>query len=446
MNGKILKTPEAIHAFFARLESRMPGEDEAIVARVRNIIQEVREQGLQGVLSCRQRFEEVDPAEPLHVLRGSAELQNLLERKEECEEDVLEALELAIARVRAYHGIQVEHDRTFFEPGEKGSFTSRVQPLDSVAVYVPGGAAFYPSSVIMSVVPAQVAGVRRIAVVTPARSLQNAALTATLDALGIDEVIATGGAQGVAAAAFGFVGCERFDKIVGPGNVYVATAKHLLSGRIGIDSFAGPSEILVLSDASSPLEWIVTDLLSQAEHDPQASSVLVTTSEEEAKDVLSVMDGAIASLGDRAPIARASWEAFGAIICVEDRRGLLEIANSLHAEHLHVHTACALTDEGRQWWHRELRGVGAVFLGRHTAEVFGDYLAGPSHVLPTAGTARFSSPLGVYDFVRRSSVLWMTEELSADLARPTATLAQVEQLWAHERSARLRASKQAGGK
>jgi histidinol dehydrogenase len=291
----------------------------------------------------------------------------------------------------------------------------------------------------MAAVPALVAGVKRIAVFTPARSLTDPVFAATICALGINEIHAVGGAQAVAMAAYGIEGVRRFDKIVGPGNIYVATAKQCLSGRIGIDGFAGPSEILVLSDGSSPADWIALDMLAQAEHDEDASSILVTTSELEAVNVADKLKQLLAETClDRTSIAKQSLEKWGAVCVVKSRDELVEVANLLNAEHLHVQTQCAQDPAGESFWLSALKGVGAIFLGRWSAETFGDYLAGPSHVLPTAGTARFSSPLGVYDFVRRSSVLSLTENDARTLAQPTGIFADAEKLWAHAASARVR--------
>lgn len=446
---EILTTEAAIADLLRQLEERVPGENDAVAASVRSIVSSVRVGGEAAVLDYRSQFEAVSINEPL--LFDAVALDEAQKRSGPCSSEVQSALQLSIDRVRAYHQIQIDESRSLSEGGcapgmlegmasaqSAGCFTSRVQPLDSVAVYVPGGKAFYPSSIVMSVVPAQVAGVSRVAVVTPFRSLSNPTFLATVKLLGVTEVLATGGSQGVAACAFGFDGFPRFDKIVGPGNVYVATAKHLLSGRIGIDSFAGPSEILVLSDGSSPVEWVIADLVAQAEHDEEASSVLITTSPAEAEQVRVQVEQAIDRLCNRAEVARASWRRYGAIVVVPDRAALVRWANQIHAEHLHIHTRCALTDQGRQFWSQALRGVGAVFFGRYCAEVFGDYLAGPSHVLPTAGTARFSSPLGVYDFVRRSSLLWIDQELAARLSTPAEQIARSEELWGHAHAAALR--------
>lgn len=431
MSIRILESRAAAEPFLRALEERMPDDAGDVREAVRGIVSDVRARGRDAVLDLRARFEGVGPDVPL-VLK-SRDLEPLARR---CPSETRRVVNLSIARVRAYHDIQREADRSLSEEG--GFLASRVQPLDSVALYVPGGKAFYPSSVVMSAVPAHVAGVARVAIFTPARSLEDPVFAATVLALGIDEVIAVGGAQAVATAAYGIEGVERFDKIVGPGNIYVATAKQMLAGRIGIDGFAGPSEILVLGDGTSPATWIAADLLAQAEHDEEASSILVTTSRAEAQAVSEALDALLPELVDREAIARASLARYGAIVVVSDRAGLVDLANTLHAEHLHVHTACALTEEGQAFWMRALRGVGAVFLGRYTAESFGDYLAGPSHVLPTAGTARFASPLGVYDFLRRSSVLHFTQPLARKLAEDTGAFADAEKLWAHALSARMR--------
>ncbi len=459
----VIRDALEVERFLRKLENRLPGEDPAVHAQVSSIIASVRDGGIAQVLRLRERFESVPSTSPL-VFNPRVEGKDgfsFAAIADRAPQALRQALIQSADRVRRYHEIQKESDRSLSEPlnvnkvnsvnkqgasdsrssqGDPlvGHFVSRVQPLDSVAVYVPGGKAFYPSSVIMSAVPAQVAGVKRISVVTPFRSLENPAFAATVLALGIDEVLATGGAQGVATAAFGIEGFRRCDKIVGPGNSYVATAKHLLAGRIGVDNFAGPSEILVLGDGSSPADWIAADLLAQAEHDQEASAVLVTTSEAEAVAVAAALEAAFGQLGDRADVARSSWDQYGAIILVSSREQQIALANTIHAEHLHIHTSDALEASGRQLWSNSLRGVGAVFFGRYTAEVFGDYIAGPSHVLPTAGTARFASPLGVYDFIRRSSLLWMSPELASELAEPTGVFADAEELWGHARAARLR--------
>jgi histidinol dehydrogenase len=431
---RVLKSQQQISEFIRSLDARLPSEDAEVVQRVRDIVSRVKTGGRTSLLELREKFEGVSSAEPLTWT--SEQLRPLASR---CPADVNRVLAKSIQRVREFHEIQI--DKTRWATIGTSRFASRVQPLDSAALYVPGGKAFYPSSVIMSAVPAQVAGVRRIAVVTPARSLKDPVFAATVCALGINEIHAVGGAQAVALAAFGDEHIPRFDKIVGPGNIYVATAKQMLAGRIGIDGFAGPSEILILSDGSSPARWIALDLLAQAEHDEDASAVLVTTSQEEAYAVAQQLEVLVGEeCADRSEIARKSLEQWGAICVVDSRAKLVEIANQLNAEHLHIQTRCALDDgEGRDFWLNSLRGVGAIFMGRWSAESFGDYLAGPSHVLPTAGTARFASPLGVYDFIRRSSVLMMSADDSRTLAADTGAFADAEELWAHAAAARARA-------
>jgi histidinol dehydrogenase len=435
---RVLRTTKQISEFIQSLDARLPSENSDVVERVRSIVSTVRSQGRKGVLELRHSFEGVPEAAQLIFKR-----EQLIPLSEKCPSAVRSVLRQSIDRVRQYH--QIQKDGTRWIKIGSSRFASRVQPLDSVALYVPGGKAFYPSSVIMSAVPAQVAGVRRMAVFTPARSLHDPVFAATICELGIDEVFAVGGAQAVALAAFGDEQTERFDKIVGPGNIYVATAKQILAGRIGIDGFAGPSEILILSDGSSPADWIALDLLAQAEHDEDASAILVTTSEREAEEVAASLSNLVDKVcADRSDIARRSLEQWGAVCVVQSRNDMVGVANELNAEHLHVQTQCALdADEGQTFWLNELRGAGAIFLGRWSAESFGDYLSGPSHVLPTAGTARFASPLGVYDFIRRSSVLAMTADDSRALAEDTGVFAEAEQLWAHAAAARARLSTEA---
>jgi histidinol dehydrogenase len=428
----ILKSSDEISTFIKNLERRAPSEDSSVVATVRNIIERVRTDGLRGVLELRQQFEGVASGEALTY--SSSDFNETASR---CPEALRQVIHSSIERVRAYHHIQADETRWMTQGSSR--FASRIQPLSSVALYVPGGKAFYPSSVVMSAVPALVAGVKRIAVFTPARSVADPVFAATIQALGIHEVHAVGGAQAVAMAAFGVDGVERFDKIVGPGNIYVATAKQILAGRIGIDGFAGPSEILILSDGSSSPEWIALDLLAQAEHDEEASAVLVTTDESHAHRVAEELDRLCTVVcRDRSEIAETSLRNWGAICIVQDRREQVRIANSLNAEHLHIQTRCALSPDGEARWLEEIEGAGAIFMGQWSAESFGDYLAGPSHVLPTAGTARFASPLGVYDFIRRTSVIALSRDDSALLSPDTVSFAEAENLWAHAAAARVR--------
>lgn len=434
---QILKTSDEINAFIDTLEKRAPSEDAAVVSAVRAIADRVRQDGRAGLLELRRKFESVDPEQPLTL--NSEDLKAAAAR---CPQNIRAVIGKSIERVRVYHSIQVDQTRWMSQGTSR--FASRIQPLNSVALYVPGGKAFYPSSVVMSAIPAQVAGVERIAIFTPARSISDPVFAATVIDLGINEIHAVGGAQAVAAAAYGVEGIERFDKIVGPGNVYVATAKQMLAGRIGIDSFAGPSEILILSDGSSQPDWIALDLLAQAEHDEDASAVLVTTDASQAQDVAAQLEALCSEIcRDRADIAARSLARWGAICLVNDRAEQVRIANRLNAEHLHIQTRCALSSQGESFWLREIQGAGAIFLGCWSAESFGDYLAGPSHVLPTAGTARFASPLGVYDFIRRSSVIALSQKDAALLSQETSLFAEAEHLWAHAAAARVRRGEEA---
>jgi histidinol dehydrogenase len=406
----ILKNSSEISAFIKNLERRSPSEDSTVVAAVRNIIERVRMDGLKGVLELRQQFEAVSSGETLTYASG-----DFTETAARCPEELRQVIQISIDRVQEYH--QIQSDQTRWMEQGSSRFASRIQPLDSVALYVPGGKAFYPSSVIMT----------------------DPVFAATIQALGIHEVHAVGGAQAVAMAAFGVEGVERFDKIVGPGNIYVATAKQILAGRIGIDGFAGPSEILILSDGSSSPEWIALDLLAQAEHDEEASAVLVTTDESQAQMVADELERLCSVVcRDRSDIAEMSLRNWGAICVVQDRQEQVRIANALNAEHLHIQTRCALSPEGEERWLKDIGGAGAIFMGQWSAESFGDYLAGPSHVLPTAGTARFASPLGVYDFVRRTSVIALSQDDAALLSKATMSFAEAENLWAHAAAARVR--------
>jgi histidinol dehydrogenase len=312
------------------------------------------------------------------------------------------------------------------------SFGQRITPIERAGVYVPGGTASYPSSVVMNVVPAQVAGVDRIIVATPPRSFnENAAVAAALLELNVTEVYAVGGAQAIAALAYGTETVPRVDKITGPGNRYVAAAKKLVFGMVGIDSIAGPSEVVVLADDASHASFIASDLLAQAEHSEDASAVLVTNSETLAQVVAIELRNQARTL-PRLSIIEKSLAQYGAIIIVDDLNEACSLVNDIAPEHLEI--VCRDQDRIAS----RIRNAGAIFLGDHTPEAVGDYLAGPNHVLPTSGAARFASALGVYDFVKRTSIL----KFSSDELRQTnamiAALARAEGLEAHARSALIR--------
>jgi histidinol dehydrogenase len=308
----------------------------------------------------------------------------------------------------------------------------RITPLDRVGLYVPGGTAAYPSSVVMNVVPAQVASVQRIVVTTPPRTLsENPAVAAALLELNVTEVYAVGGAQAIAALAFGTETIPRVDKITGPGNKYVAAAKKLVFGVVGIDSIAGPSEVVMIADEEARADFIAADLLAQAEHGEDASAILITTSARLSTEVVQEVARQAESL-PRREIVSSSLNEYGAIILVETLTEACSIVNELAPEHVEIVTR---DDEAiaAQIWH-----AGAIFLGAYTPEAVGDYIAGPNHVLPTVKTARFSSALGVYDFMKRTSVLRYSAEAFADVAENVAVLAESEGLAAHARSALIR--------
>jgi histidinol dehydrogenase len=341
-----------------------------------------------------------------------------------------EALEFAASRIRDFHERQrqdswrVEKDGTVLG--------QQVTPLDRVGLYVPGGKAAYPSSVLMSAVAAKVAGVGELVMTTPTPGGSlNAAVLAAAALAGVDRIVRVGGAQAVAALAFGTATVPAVDKIVGPGNAYVAAAKRRVFGRVGIDMVAGPSEVLVVADASANADWVAMDLFSQAEHDEIAQAILVSPDAALIERVAASMRRQIEGLPRRA-IVEASLAARGALIRVRDLDEACEIANRIAPEHLEL----AVADPERLL--AKIRHAGAIFLGHHASESLGDYCAGPNHVLPTSRTARFSSPLGVYDFQKRSSVIGVTPEAARRLGKAAATLARAEGLEAHARSAEWR--------
>jgi histidinol dehydrogenase len=346
-----------------------------------------------------------------------------------------EALEQAIAAVERFHRPQVRSGYRLEADGVE--LIESITPLRRVGVYVPGGRASYPSTVVMTVVPARVAGVREIAVATPSGSYRgNAALRYTLERLGVREVWGMGGAHAVAAFAYGTESIGRVDKIVGPGNAWVTAAKKLVAGDVGIDGIAGPSEVVIVADAGSDPGAVAADLLAQAEHDPLAAAVLITPDRELAREVAAEVESQLPALSTAAT-ARASLEGFGAALVVGSFEEALELVERIAPEHLQ------LVGEGAEALAPRVSAAGAVFLGAATPEVFGDYIAGPSHVLPTCGSARFASALGVEDFLRRSHQVRFTPEASARRAASAALLAEVEGLPAHAASA-LRRGRRVG--
>ena len=410
-----------------RISSRNVAVEIGLLADVTKIIEDVRGRGDAALIEYTRRFDGVSlQPEELRVT------EDVLRRSaERVDAPVLEALREAIRRVRAFH----EHERTetWEMRNERGvRLGQRITPVERAGLYVPGGTASYPSSVIMNVVPAQIAGVPRLIVTTPPRTLaETPAVAAALLELNVTEIYQVGGAQAVAALAYGTQTIPRVDKITGPGNKYVAAAKKLVFGAVGIDSIAGPSEIVIIADETARAAFVAADLLAQAEHDEDASAVLITTSDELAREVAVEVAKQTESLSRRRIIER-SLRQHGAIIVVDDMQEACEFVNELAPEHLEIVTR---DDDAVA---ANIKHAGAIFFGAHTPEAVGDYFAGPNHVLPTGASARFSSALGVNDFVRRTSILRYSREEMRETAQMIAALAHAEGLDAHARSALIR--------
>ncbi|MFS4427172.1 histidinol dehydrogenase [Stutzerimonas stutzeri] len=402
--------------------------DDGVNERVLEIIKAVRERGDAAVVELTQRFDALEVASMADLILPRARLEQALERITPAQR---EALEIAAERVRSYHERQKQDSWTYTE-ADGTVLGQKVTPLDRAGLYVPGGKASYPSSVLMNAIPAKVAGVPEVVMVVPTpRGEVNELVLAAACIAGVDRVFTIGGAQAVAALAYGTESVPPVDKIVGPGNIYVATAKRHVFGKVGIDMIAGPSEILVVCDGQTDPDWIAMDLFSQAEHDEDAQSILVSPDAAFLDRVAESIARLLPTL-ERADIARTSLEGRGALIQVADMQQAIEVANRIAPEHLELSVA-----EPEQWL-PQIRHAGAIFMGRYTAEALGDYCAGPNHVLPTSGTARFSSPLGVYDFQKRSSIINCSPEGASTLGKVASVLARGESLTAHARSAEYR--------
>lgn len=405
------------------------GQEESVRDVVHAIIEDVRAEGGNAVARYTERFD--------HLVIDAASLQSdaikLEDLAAECPPDLREAIDFAAQRIEAYHAVQRPEDHFFTDP-QGVSLGWRWTPLDSVGVYVPGGRASYPSSVLMNTVPAKIAGVERIVMVAPAPGgeLAPAVAYAAL-AAGVTEYYPIGGAQAVAALAYGAGTLQPVDKIVGPGNAYVAEAKRQVFGMVGIDTIAGPSEILVIADDTANPDWIAADLLSQSEHDPSSQSILLTPSPSIAQAVAQAVEAQLSQLSTEAR-AREAWDQHGAVILVTDLTEAAELANHIAAEHLEL----AVADPDSML--PSVRHAGAVFLGHHTPEALGDYVTGSNHVLPTSRAARFSSGLGLFDFMKRMSVQRASREGFAALAPAALRLAEAEGLPAHARSVSIRSN------
>ena len=418
---------EARRAKLARIKGRSVALDAELMSVVAEIIEEVRQRGDAALLDYTARFDNVR-LKPQELRVDEETLRRSAAR---VEARVLEALRRAIVNIRAFH----ERERVEsweMETGRGVRLGQRITPVEAAGLYVPGGTASYPSSVVMNVVPAQVAGVGRVVVTTPPRTLaETPAVAAALVELKVTEIYAVGGAQAIAALAYGTETMPRVDIITGPGNKFVAAAKKLVFGAVGIDSIAGPSEVVVLADSTARADFVASDLLAQAEHGEDASAILITTSESLARDVATEVARQARTLPRLATLAR-SLEDYGAIIVVENLDEACALVNELAPEHLEI----VVRDEDGAA--ARIRHAGAIFFGAHTPEAVGDYFAGPNHVLPTGGAARFSSALGVGDFLRRTSVIRYTAEELRETAPLIAALALSEGLDAHARSALIR--------
>jgi histidinol dehydrogenase len=417
--------------FWPQLETLLDWEgvsDDKVTTIVREILEAVKTRGDAAVIEYSRRFDRVQ-AETMADLeismdRAKASLDKIPQPQRE-------ALEAAAERVRQYHEHQ-KQDSWHYTEADGTVLGQQVKPLDRAGLYVPGGKAAYPSSVLMNAIPAKVAGVEELIMVVPTPDDEvNELVLAAAAVAGVDRIFAIGGAQAVAALAYGTETIPQVDKIVGPGNIFVATAKGMVFGTVGIDMIAGPSEILVICDGKTDPDWIAMDLFSQAEHDEDAQSILISQDADFLQQVKASIDKLLPTM-ERKDIITTSLSNRAAMIQVDDLDKAVEVANFIAAEHLElsVDEPMAMAEK--------IRHAGAIFLGRHTPEALGDYCAGPNHVLPTSRTARFSSPLGVYDFQKRSSLIQVSEQGAQQLGKVASVLARGESLTAHARSAEYR--------
>jgi len=432
---KIFSTKEkgfikALDAILKRGESDTSEAEEAVKA----IINGVRENGDKALLKYTERFDKVRFANMRDALCTRQEIERALKNIPKGDLDIIK---LAAKRIRAFHKKQLPKS-WFFKEKNGTLLGQRVTPLERVGIYVPGGKAVYPSTVLMNAIPAKVAGVKEIIMATPpSKNGINSYVLAAAKIAGVDKIYKVGGAQAVAAMAYGTESIPKVDKIVGPGNIYVATAKRLVFGVVDIDMVAGPSEILIINDGTGAPSWIAADLLSQAEHDELASGILLTTSTKMAEAVAREVEKQLREL-KREAIARVSIERYGAIIITKNLAEAADIANRIAPEHLELFVKKPFE------LLKKIKNAGAIFLGPNTPEPIGDYMAGPNHTLPTGGTARFSSPLGTEDFIKRSNVLSFSKKGVEKLGKSVVRFTEMEGLGAHGRSVviRIRAAKQ----
>jgi len=397
----------------------------------KSIVNEIKNRGDQALIEFTKKFDNLkkNSVSELEISKSS-----LAEALENIPKKVKDDLKKAAERIRAYHDKQ-KGESWNYKDSDGSSYGQKITPIDSVGLYVPGGKAAYPSSVLMNAIPAKIAGVKNLIMVVPTPSgEQNNLVLAAAMLADVDRVFSIGGAQAIASLAFGTETIPKVDKIVGPGNAYVAEAKRLVFGTVGIDMIAGPSEITIICDGKTNPDWIAMDLFSQAEHDELSQSILITTDEKFLKRVKESIDSLIEEM-PRKEIIKISLENRGLFICVENLSEAAKISNFIAPEHLE------LSVEQPEKLLDEIIHAGAIFMGKNTCEAVGDYCAGPNHVLPTSGTARFSSPLGVYDFQKRSSLINLSEKTADSLGNIASNLALGEGLYAHAESAKYRVIK-----
>lgn len=420
--------------FWQQLDTILAWEqsaDSGVAAIVTDILADVKKRGDAAVLEYTKKLDRLDVSSADQLELSQATLQKALNAIDTKHRD---ALEIAAERVRAYARHQKMESWSYTE-ADGTVLGQKITPMDRAGLYVPGGKAAYPSSVLMNAIPAKVAEVPELIMVVPAPGGETNDLVLAAAAIaGVDRIFTIGGAQAVAALAYGTATIPKVDIITGPGNSYVATAKRMVYGVVGIDMIAGPSEILVVCDGKTDPDWIAMDLFSQAEHDEEAQSILVSTDAEFLLKVQASIEKLLLEM-PRKEIIQASLQNRAAFILAETMEQAIEVANHIAPEHLE------LSVENAEQWAETIRHAGAIFMGRYTAEALGDYCAGPNHVLPTSGTARFSSPLGVYDFQKRSSLIGCSAQGASELGQCAATLAHGEGLVAHARSAEYRIKK-----
>ena len=396
---------------------------------VRAIVRKVQTRGDSALLEFTRKYDNNDQLQSVEELEVCRE--DLEKATYSLSSGVIEAIRLSASRIRKYHEHQIEHSWSYTD--EDGSrFGQNITPIENIGIYVPGGRAAYPSSVLMTAVPAKVAGVRQVIMTAPAPKgeIKSSVLAAAYVA-GVDRVFKIGGAQAIAALAFGTRSVPKVDKIVGPGNAWVLSAKRQVFGHVGIDLIAGPSEVVIVCDDSTNAEWAAMDMFAQAEHDENAQSILISTSRVKLNQVRKIMEEKLPGM-ERKDIITRSLAGQGALINVVNRHEAAQIVNRIAPEHLE------LMVENSEKFAGAICNAGAIFIGHHNAEVLGDYCAGPNHVLPTSGAARFSSPLGVYDFQKKSSVIACSPKAARELSRTASILAKEENLTAHRQSAMLR--------